>query len=630
MENNNILRNFIFFSFILILLSCKTSKNTGNQETENDSFSYELPDWIDGNRVQMHTRFLGKYLEDPRFYKLSKVMKNKGVNVITRHFKTGGEQAYWQSSVGLKSPRLKDVNPLIANDIIKSAHIEDTYVIGYYFHVADKWAQKRHPQWVCRQSNGAPAKVNQGALLCLNSPHLDFLITRLEELVRMGIDGIYFDYLHFPNDGCWCGFCQEKFIKEERLAVPKNRKDKNWPKYKEAANRFFTENIKTIRSAIHSLNEEAVLIVSANTWPSLINYHLSENLFQHVDLLKTEYGLSYRALKKFKLEFSVPLSQLPLQKDIQISKGLIISRDATNGRPPHIWCAGFLDETNALYATASILTHGGIANMDMEEGKIPDKMLDSSFDLGTVLNPYMKKTTPFKWVGIYFPEKLKNKYLDNPKMAWDKIILPTDGVFEALMRARVPVGFITDSQMEAGKFDDYSYVFIVEEKNISPQGKRHLKKYENNGGKIISNQETWNWSTDKSKKIAFQDLLTKYPALIENAPIQLFSNSHKVQMGAFKKKNKNQIIVNCLNDFDWVERFNYLKINKLNLREKVKRTSIPPLARDNQLVLRNFSGTPKQIIDAMTGNKLAFTVENETIRIKLDDFQLMSSVVISF
>ncbi len=631
--SSNKIHVFICFLFVLLFSFCKT-KNTINSKEDDTRMedSYELPDWMDENRVQAHTRFLGKYLKDSRFYDLNKIMKSKGVNVVTRHFKSGGEPAYWKSRIGRTSPRLKDTNPTIAEDIIRKAHQENTSVIAYYWHVGDKWAQKKHPEWVCRQSDGAAFSVRRGPVLCLNSPHFDFLLTRIKELIRMGVDGIYFDHLHIPTNGCWCNFCQAIFVRNRKMAVPENEEDENWQVYKEEAHQSLVKRMKKIRETIHSINKDAVLIVSANTWPSLANFHLSENLFQNVDLLKTEYGLAYKVISKNRLAFSDASLNLPIQKDIQISKGIIFSRNATNGRPPHVWCSGFLDETNALYATASVLTHGGIANLDMEEAKIPDAMLDSSFDLGRTLSPYLKQTEPVKWVGIYFPEKIRNQYLSNPKKAWEKVILPTDGVFEALMRERVPVSFITDSQMESGKFKDYQHVFVVEKNDLSMAVKKHLKNYQSDGGNIIYNQSKWNWNSLTSKEKATRDFLQEHAYLLETAPVQLLSDNPKIQLGAFKKKTGNQFVINCINDFDWVERFAYRRINKYKLRDKAKKRLAPQKAKatKNTMLLRNSKNKPKKVIDAVTGKPLNFTFQDNIVRIDLNDFQVMSSVVISY
>ena len=106
------------------------------------------------------------------------------------------------------------------------------------------------------------------------------------------------------------------------------------------------------------------MLIGSNTWPSMMERHMTNRLFRIADSVKTE--------------FQVPGSRWfdripkqgggikPMERDVQLALGYTLARDAADGRPAHIWTHGLNNEISALYAIAGIVTHGCIANLDIQ------------------------------------------------------------------------------------------------------------------------------------------------------------------------------------------------------------------------------------------------------------------------
>ncbi|HEO70891.1 MAG TPA: hypothetical protein ENN80_06465, partial [Candidatus Hydrogenedentes bacterium] len=339
-------------------------------EWVRDAAGYPLPEWFDKYRVQAHTRFGPHWMDDPEFLTAADGFRKTGARVFTRHIKSGDEAAWWPSAVGAVLPEARERD--WAKAIIDTAHGAGCRIIVYHRHMEDAHTAREHPDWVCREPNGAPKNTKRGDYLCLNSPYLGYLETRLLELVHRGADGFYFDETHMPKDGCWCEFCQNRFREETGLEPPReaNRYDPLWQKYIDFKNLTIERAFVKLRTAIHRHNPEVVMLISANTWPAFTDRNMTHRLWRIADSVKTEFSLPARVLK----HRGLPEGFLPFDRDAKIALGYTLARDAADGRPPHVWTNGLLNADSAVFASAGMMAHGCIANLDIPEDTLPNSM----------------------------------------------------------------------------------------------------------------------------------------------------------------------------------------------------------------------------------------------------------------
>jgi len=110
-----------------------------------------LPLWFKSNRIQGHTRFYLSFLnKDPKmFWNSNRILKEIGIDVLTRHFKSAGEGAWWFTKYGKVNPIVIKLRKNIAQKVILDAHQKGLHVIAYYRHMEDKFISRKYPKWMC-------------------------------------------------------------------------------------------------------------------------------------------------------------------------------------------------------------------------------------------------------------------------------------------------------------------------------------------------------------------------------------------------------------------------------------------------------------------------------------------------
>lgn len=583
-----------------------------------DESIYQLPTWFLKNRVQAHTRLTLNFIDSPIFFNVAKEFKKMGASVYTRHIKTGDEGAWWSSAVGAVIPEARERN--IALEIIKDAHNEGCKIIVYHRHMEDKYMAEEHPDWVCVNWKGNRLNSSRGHYMCFNSPYAGYFQKRLIELVNMGADGFYLDEIHMPKSGCWCRHCKEKFIKETGYNHPKNinHKDPVWNKLADFNNRTIERTIKKWRDAVHSKNGEVVMLVSGYMWPAMTDRHLSNRLFRVADSMKTEFSLPLRVPEHS--IFTVDNTMSPFEKDIKLALGYCMARDAADGRPAHIWVHGVTREAASLYATAGVLTHGCIANIDIGEETIPNKMFNAAFALGNKVSPYIADATPLRWCAIHYSELSRDQYItQSSDEAVKKTIYPVYGAFAVLLRAHLPVGIVTDSQVEDGLLNDYKILFLPDKGGFTDKMRSEVKRFEQQGGIVIEQQSDWIWYDRKKKARAESAFMAMLSSAINSSRIQVIGGTEKMHTTAFANRSSKKIVVLLCNDFSWLQ---------TGERQLEKSTAFIPQPCSGVKCVLHMNTNVKEAVNILNGERLIVRKEDGSISIDIPKFEYMSAVVI--
>ncbi len=376
--------------------------------------NYELPEWFDQWRVCAHTRLGPPWRDKPIFLDAAAPLASLGFHVFSRHIKTGKEGAWWPSRVGPVEDWARDRD--WAREILDDAHRNGLRLIVYYRHMEDAGMAERHPDWVCVDAAGAPVETNRGAIMCLNSPYVDYLLERQLELAERGADGFYYDEVHMPKQGCWCSFCRRLFEERTGLEMPSaaDPRDPVWQKLIEFKNATIERAFLKLRQGLHAANPEIVMLISGNSYPAMVENHTSHRLYRIADSFKTEFSLPDRIGNN--RVFQVDSSLKRPESDVRIAMGYALARDAADGRPAHIWCHGLINEESAVYAAAGMIAHGCIANLDNSEGEIPNPALfQKAVALGNRVSPALAGTRPLYWALVHFSEEARNRRLPDDR-----------------------------------------------------------------------------------------------------------------------------------------------------------------------------------------------------------------------
>lgn len=575
---------------------------------------YRLPDWYEEHRVQLHTRLSLRWLDAPIFFNAAEAFRAMGATVYTRHIKSGAEGAWWASAVGAVDPAAAERN--LAQEIIDDAHAHGCRIIAYHRHMEDDWAAQEHPDWAARDDKGA-IMLGRRTKMCFNSPYADFMQTRLLELVAMGADGFYFDETHQPKQGCWCGYCRAQFTALTGLQHPPGFDPGNpvWQRLADFTNLTIERVFRQWRPAIHAANPECAMLVSGNTWPTLMDRHMNNRLFRIADAMKTEFTLPARMAGRL---LQPDRGTAPIDAEIKVALGYDLARDAADGRPPHVWTYGMLDETSALFAAAGMMAHGCVANIDVAEASIPDLRYRAAFDLGERVSPRFARMRPIRWAALHYPERARDlRALDGPA-AWREVLFPVHGAYEALFRARLPITIVTDSQLEEGVPAGCRVFFEPTPSDLTEPMRAALAAFRAAGGVVIENRPAWAWDDPVARDAAVQSLLAELP---DDAPVRVSGGPELLHAVAFTGEG-GRMTVALANRFTWVY------TGRAPAEERISELTTPPPPCAGVTVTVRCARPPTRVYDAVTGQDLAPRAVPGGVEVDVPEFEYMAAVVV--
>lgn len=583
---------------------------------------YQLPDWYGERRVHAHTRLSPSFIEKDVFFTAAAGFREMGVRTFARHIKSGREGAWWPSAVGAILPAAQDRN--LAKEIIDSAHAEGCRILVYHRHMEDEYMAEQHPDWVCRDWNGKELRSGRGAYMCFNSPYPDYLLTRSLELVDLGADGFYYDEVHMPKSGCWCDYCKQRFKDETGLDHPEEADpdDPVWQRLIDFNNLTIERTFLKWREAIHERNPELVMLVGSNTWPAMGERHMTNRLFRIADSMKTEFSLPARA-GAMSIFAQDPTMQMP-EKDAKLALGYTLARDACDGRPAHVWTHGLLDEASTLYAVAGVVTHGCISHLDIPENTIPNMMFRAAYELGDKVSPHFAGTVPIRWAAVHYSEHARDKHATDPLAMWKQVLYPVYGAYLALLRAHLPVGIITDSQLEEGLLDGYQVLFLPAPDDLTDAMRAMVERFGTEGGLVVRQQPGWQWrGADGGQEAAIAAFMAAVGDRVQSAPVQVTGGPERLHAVAFRSRDGTRLTVSLANDFSWVYTGRRPEADDLT-----EYTKAPPPCEGVSVLLRGMDLTG-EVREAVSGETLSVTATDGGIEVAVPEFEYMAVVAAS-
>lgn len=590
--------------------------------------SYRLPLWFEKYRVHAHTRLHLRFLHKDIFFSAAQRFREMGIHVFVRHIKSGKEGAWWPSSVGATAPEVGNRN--VARAIIESAHKEGLNIIVYHRHMEDEYMARQHPDWVCKNWLGKTVGSRRGDYMCFNSPYPEYFLKRAMELVDMGADGLYFDEIHMPKRGCWCQYCRKLFKQQTGHDLP-SRPDLSNPVWNELIdfnNQTIERTFLKWSRELHSRNPNVVLIISANTWPAMVDRHLTNRLFRIADSVKSEFKVPVMDFPRFNI-LPRTADMKPFDAGIKTALGYTMIRDAADGRPGHIWIYRARNENSAIYAVSGVITHGCIANLDVLEENIPNPAFKKAIALGDSVSPYFAGARPLRWAAVHFPEYGRDRILTQPGAPMKKVLYPFYGAYAALFKARVPVGVITDSQLEEGRLDDYKVLVLPAASSLTEAMDRSVRKFREQGNLVIENQPGWLWyGSDDGAAKAEKSLLEGIGPQMSKAPVVVSGGPERMHAVSFINDLKTQLTVSLCNDFTWVHTGGNSS-GREDMIDISDTGSVPPPCENAKITLRGKKPV-KRILEVVSGKSLEGKPSGDDIVISVPRFEYLAVVVVEW
>ncbi len=579
-----------------------------------------LPEWYQRDRVQIHTRLNAHDLNwgvDKKVFADAPIhLSGMGVPSWTRHVKTGREGPWWPTAVPTSSsiwwPKFVNDRNFpggrdVAREIIDRTHAQDMRLITYYWMMSEaQILNELDPSYAALQPNGSQVD-NRGVNICLDSPYRETVVRgRLMELTARGADGIYFDEKHNLIDGCWCPHTVAEFEAAGMGTMPEG---KNFvlPAYRNLLRlygRTIRDTFVDYHQAVHSVNSDTVLVVSASTLPSLWDPRMPTAFAEILHAPKNEFSHPWVLLETLftdedKLDVQHPGDYLP-DRDIQMAFGYTLLRDTANARPPHMWVFNparipgndpadvdsYVSSQQLLTAAASLMTYGCVANLDIREANIEggDARYVPAVQTGNLVGPMLAGAHPIRWVGIHFNEVARDTLYkrapdvspvkDNYLAAWNQVLAPALYAFESLWSHGVPASVVTDGQLERRELYGFQKdvhnafdVLFLPSNVLNAAQAASIQEFVDRGGLVIRSEERgWVWYTAAGRQTAVPEFLAALPGSsltdgrITGAPVQIrncMSQAVPVlpHVAAYEEVDDNgdrRILVAMGNRFAWL------------------------------------------------------------------------------
>ncbi|WP_443938508.1 hypothetical protein [Pedobacter sp. MW01-1-1] len=590
---------------------------------------YEQPEWFNSQRVQIHSR-VSRYFKDPDnalyAHWAKNVVKALGANTFTRHIKTDESPLYWKSAWGNWAPIANSRN--IIQEAIKEAHQNNTHMIGYYNHYTDSYIRDKYPSYRCKDVTGKDVvKKGRGTMLCFNSPYTDSVAIRLIEFAKMGGDGIYFDEIHMPREGCWCENCKTKFKAQTGHDAPTTI-DVNstlYKKYQDFNNQSILEAFNFWREKLKEVNPNLVMIIGSNTLPRLDQRHLNTDLFRLANAHKTEWDIPVRTLTNMPAGIAVP------NKSVWRGLGYTFDRDIADGRPAHIWVPGmsFVPANQVLAATAGLISFGHIANLDIFENLAPDLDFVPAIKYGNTVGSAMIQAKPLRWMLVHYSDAALEEYVGTNRVPlWKKFLSNLYGGYYVAQEQKYPVGIITDSQIEQGLFQGANVLFLPNREGISPAMQRKINEFKAAGGTVIEANENWKWYAAGAPFDQANQALNEVLSSVKARPLmESTAGSGFYYANYFSKKNGNNTVLLAAysNDLNWI----VTPHSKAEADELVP-ACVQPQAIKNIILTVLRAEKPLSVKRVETGENLKYQLEKGKLKVQVPAFQEGSLIEITY
>ena len=142
-------------------------------------------------------------------------------------------------------------------------------------------------------------------------------------------------------------------------------------------------------------------------------------------------------------------------------------------------------------------------------------------------------------------------HLPDEAAAWREVLYPTYGAFTALLRAHLPVGVLTDSQLEQGRLDGCGLLFLPAPDRLTPGMRKAVDTFRASGGCVVEQRPAWTWHEPGAFSRVSEAFLGAAAKATARAPVEARGGPARMHMIAFSGAG-GRLTVALVNDFSWV------------------------------------------------------------------------------
>lgn len=180
-------------------------------------------------------------------------------------------------------------------------------------------------------------------------------------------------------------------------------------------------------------------IISVTSVPALTRIDMNSDMAA-IDSPKSEFNLVTNRGQNNSVFFNNPTLYEP-DAGIRMAFGWTLLREVASKSLPHIWHSLTPNREQLLSFVSAVNTYGMIAAVHIVEellqpgsqlaGIASRDDLVAALELGNKISPHIAGTEPTKWMAVHFAESARDSYGTSSKLAWENVLLPAVGAFQA-------------------------------------------------------------------------------------------------------------------------------------------------------------------------------------------------------
>lgn len=542
----------------------------GDADTGSDAADAAMPDadaavghcspWTSSHRVHAHTRLWKVLAGTPEFGLEVQGLSELGATSFSRHVKTGAEDPWWPSAVPVVegAPALED-EPDLVQPIALRAEAADMPFLAYYWHLADARLAALHPEWVCRDLDGAATDSGRGEQLDLTGPYGAVLGQRLRELGERGARGVFLDSHHMPETGCFGTELEAAYLatggERPSTAAASDPAHRRYLDHQAAA---LEEAFGRLRAEVCPAHDGFAFLLSAWTLPALYPSHTRATLLAQADSAKTEWRHPLRedwSGGAFGADLIAP------SDTARLTFAWALLRDAAHGpRTFHVYAPGFPNEAHARGFVAATTAFGGVPILDVAETLIledtgagatkttrPD--LTAAMQFGQRISAAMAGAVPERWAAVHFAEAARDAR-PSAEAAWREVLWPAVGAADALASRGVPVAVLDDSSLDDAGLRDLEVLVLPTPSELTMAQAEAVARFEARGRTVLRDVATLPWG--EAGEDAASLFLASIERLLAEAAIALVDPSEDVRLVAHRTP-AGSLLLAIVNGVAWVQ-----------------------------------------------------------------------------
>jgi len=344
--------------------------------------------------------------------------------------------------------------------------------VALFMHFSGVWDNKvvaEHPDWDVIRADGKPS----GQKVSFFSPYLDtYMIPQLKELSDYGVDGAWIDGECWAVESDYGKESLKKFREETGItAIPKSPDDKYYPEFLEYTRRLFRQHLEKYVNAIHEYNPD---------------FQITSNW-------------SYSSIMPEKVKINVDY----LSGDVTPLNGVYRSAFearclAPQGKPWDLMAWGFSWDGGKMpmsiksaiqleQEAAQIMAMGGGVQFYFQQNRdlsIKPWLATMLSEIGTFCRDrqeFCHKAKAVPQVALLYPTASHQK---NGTRPYSNSTYRLEGSLYMILDNQYPVEILMEHHL-LGNMSNYPLIIIPECSYLDPEFRSELKRYVEEGGKLL-------------------------------------------------------------------------------------------------------------------------------------------------